>query len=94
MTGYLLRRLGLMLLTLFGISIIIFVLLRLEPWIASASPRNDDVRAARFWVFNPAESKKLIRGFAAGRTQGLQWIKSFLLLFFKKEVLAATCLPF
>ena len=31
MTGYLLRRLGLMLLTLFGISIIIFVLLRLVP---------------------------------------------------------------
>ncbi len=31
MSGYLLRRLGLMLLTLFGISIIIFVLLRLVP---------------------------------------------------------------
>ena len=31
MTGYLIRRLGLMLLTLFGISIIIFVLLRLVP---------------------------------------------------------------
>lgn len=71
MGAYLVRRLGLMLLTLFGISVIIFVLLRLVPG------NIVDVLFDSAGMVNPAEKLKIMQDLGLDRSipeQYLSWI--------------------
>ena len=75
MSGYLLRRLGLMLLTLFGISIIIFVLLRLVPG------NIVDILFDSAGMVDPAEKQRIAAELGLDKSvpeQYLSWIGGML----------------